>query len=325
MKVLVVGGAGYIGSFVVRKLIEGNFEVLVVDNLSTGHKESVPASMLEVLDVTNQEALKEVFSTNSILAILHLANFSDPYDSFKKPYAYFRDNFLTTLNLLDCAREARVKKFIYASSYNIYGFPVNDPVYEDYPVDLRSVYAETKISCERLLGWYDLLYGVRSVVLRLASVGGASLDGNMGEDKKDCLGIVSQISKASMTDGVFRIPGVDFETNDGTFIRDYIHVEDVAEAFIKALKFLTTSPKSDVFNIGGGKGYSVKELCALAEEQTGKALNLVPLNSKRIDPPKIVTSNSKAYDMLSWSPKYSIKDLIETSVYFWAKHPEGLN
>lgn len=323
MKVLVCGGAGFIGSVLVRNLLKNNFEVVVFDNLSTGHKEALGSATFIAGDLLDKNTLQQVFNKHSFGAVINLAVLSDPLESLQNPYLYFTANSNSILNLLECMREASVKKIIYASSSSVYGRPKVLPVNEDAPLNIESVFAETMNTSEKLLGWHDLLYGIKAISLRCFEVAGATIDGNLGEDKKVNEGLVSTLVKAASSDGVFRLPGSNCNTRDGSFVRDYLHVEDFSDAVLKSIEYLFRNPRSEIFNIGSARGFSVKEVVAEVEAQTGRKLVVIPQPKRKSEPDEVWTDNTRIKTQLNWEPKHSLTDIVQTSLYFHAKHPGG--
>ncbi len=320
MRVLVCGGAGYIGSIIVRKLIENDFDVTALDNLSTGHKESIPSSKLIVSDLLNKPEIEEIFNSNSFQVVIHVA--IKP-DLALDPYTCIYNNLNATLNLLECMAKKDVRKVIFASSYEIYGKPERNPVSEEDKVNVQTIFAESLNMIERLLGWYDIKYGIKAISLRTFCVGGATLDGNTGEDNGEYESVIPNVIKAALSDGVLRLSGTDFNTFDGTKILDFIHVEDVAEAFVKSIEYLHRNQRSEIFNIGSGRGQTVKELITEVENQTGKKLNVVPTAKRSGEIDSIWSDITSAKSLLSWEPKFGLSDIIQTAIYWHVKHPNG--
>ena len=320
MRVLVTGGAGYIGSILVRKLIENDFDVIALDNLSTGHKESIPASKLITSDLLNKKEVEESFKSQTFQLVIHLAIKSG---ATTDPYTCIYSNLNSTLNLLECMSNSQARKIIVCSSYEVYGKPDKNIVSEESRINIQSVYAESINMIERFLGWYDLMHGIKAISLRTFCVSGASLDGNTGEDKEEYECVIPNVVKAALGDGVLRLSGADFKTSDGTRILDYVHVDDMADAFIKAIEYLHRSGRSEIFNIGSGIGHSVKEIITEVENQTGKKLNVVPFPKKASEVDAIWADITQARNLLSWEPKFSLSDMIQTAIYWHVKHPNG--
>src|SRR3989344_824519 len=325
MRVLLCGGAGFIGSVLVRKLLEANNEVTVFDNFSTGHKEAVKICKVIEGDLLNFNSIDGALKTSAFNLVINLSGNTASKNSFEEPYLCLKSNITASLNLVEAMKQNSVKRLIFASSSEIYGKADFLPVNEDSDFGTETVFSETLVFIERIFGWYDLLFGIKTISLRLFEVAGAMADGSIGEDKGALSSDVSVLSKAALSDGVFRMHGSDFETYDGTYIKDYVHVEDVAEAFIKSAEHLSKKPKSEIFNVCSSHGFSVKDVITEVELQTGRKINTVTSPRRKGDVDSLWADNKKAKTELSWEPKNSLADIVRSSLYWHAKRPGGFD
>lgn len=324
MKILVTGGAGYIGSITAAELLKEGFEVVVFDNLSEGHREAVSCPII-VGDLVNKKSLEKVFGRGEFEAVIHFANKALAPESMEKPYEYFRNNVLGGLNLLEIMNDSKVDKIIFSSSCAVYGYPEKLPVDEKSPLSPVSVYGETKVMFEKMLLWYEKIYGTKYISLRYFNAAGATLDGKWGEDHERETHIIPIALQVAM--GLrkrFILFGDDYRTKDGTCIRDYIHVVDLARAHILALKYLLKEGKSEIFNLGAGRGYSNKEVLEMVKKVTGRGFE-VKLGKRRLgDPDAIYADNKKIKKVLGFEPKYSDLGTIVKTAWSWHKaHPKG--
>lgn len=317
-KILVTGGAGYIGSVTVAALQAKNYEVIVVDNLSKGHKETVNAKLL-IGDLKDKHFLQSI--NDDFDAVIHFAASTLAGESMQQPEIYFENNILGGLNLLELMRKKNVKNIIFSSTCAIYGSPEQLPVTENEKQKPESVYGESKLMFEKTLRWYDEIYGVKHINLRYFNAAGASLDGKLGEEHSPETHIIPIALEAASTGKSFLLFGTDYPTSDGTCIRDYIHVEDLAMAHIQALEVLDKTQKSDSFNLGTGMGYSNKEVLDMIMQVTGREIRIVYEKRRPGDPPVIYADNKKAKEMLSFSPKHSdLETIVRTAWEFYKKH-----
>lgn len=326
MKVLVTGGAGYIGSHVVRALIEGGHTVTVFDNLSAGHRDAVhPDAALVVGDLLHEPDLQALFDNSSGFdGIMHFASHIQVGESMQKPFKYFRDNVFAVTYLLQYAVEAGVRRFILSSTANLYDEPQSIPITEDEPVIPGSVYGETKQSAERLLHWMDEIYGMKSVCLRYFNASGAHPSGEIGEDhdpETHLIPLVLQVALGQRES--ISMFGTDYDTPDGTCIRDYVHVMDLADAHIRALQALEDG-QSRVYNLGSGNGYSVREVIETARAVTGHAIPAIDAPRRAGDLPALVADSTKIRQELGWEPQYnSLEQIIATAWRWHRAHPRG--
>ncbi|ERM91381.1 UDP-glucose 4-epimerase [Caldanaerobacter subterraneus subsp. yonseiensis KB-1] len=325
MAILVCGGAGYIGSHAVVALLKRNEEVVVVDNLATGHSESVLGGKLYIGDLRDEDFLDKVFSENDIEAVMHFAASSLVGESVENPFKYYENNVCGTLSLLKAMKKHGVKKIVFSSTAAVYGEPERIPIKEEDRTEPTNPYGETKLAIEKMLKWADTAYGIKYVALRYFNVAGALETGEIGEDhspETHLIPIVLQVALGKR-DKVM-IYGDDYPTKDGTPIRDYIHVMDLVDAHILALEKLRKENKSEVYNLGNGEGFTVKEVIEVARKVTGHPIPAEVTGRRPGDPAVLVASSEKAMKDLGWRPKYaSLEEIIE-SAWMWHKnHPNG--
>jgi UDP-glucose 4-epimerase len=319
MKILVTGGAGYIGSVTVKRLLEKKHDVTVLDNLIYGHRESVTCPLI-VEDLTNKDRLFSTLKNSNFDAVIHFAAYALAGESMTDPYKYFYNNIQGGLNLLELMKEKSIKYIIFSSSCSVYGNPNTLPVIESTPISPVSVYGESKAMFENILSWYSKIFGIKYVALRYFNAAGASLDGTLGENHSPETHIIPTAISCAIKDREFSIFGKDYKTPDGTCIRDYIHVEDLANVHILALQKIIKENKNDIYNIGSGKGYSNLEIVRMVEDVSNTKLKLKYEKPRLGDPPVIYANNKKATDELGFIPKYSeLRTIIETA-YNWLRH-----
>lgn len=322
--ILVAGGAGYIGSHTVKELQNQGNEITVFDNLIYGHKEAVSCSLVAG-DLLNKTEVEKIFQKNKFDAVIHFAAYSQAGESMENPAKYFENNIQGGLNLLEEMRKNDVKHIIFSSTAAVYGFPKNLPVKETDEYKPSSVYGESKLAFERILKWYDEIFGIKSVCLRYFNACGASLDGSIGEDHKPETHIIPIAMQAALGQRKsFNIFGNDYNTPDGTCIRDYIHVLDLAFAHIKALDYLSRENMRNTFNLGTGRGYSNKEIIDMVKKIAGVDFPVIIGPRRPGDPDAVYADSSKAKSQLNWEAKYSdIETIIETAWNWHKSHPEG--
>lgn len=325
MKILVTGGAGYIGSLTVKLLQEKGHEVVVFDNLVYGHKEAVSASLVQGDLAENKEKLDKVFQDNSFEAVIHFAAYAAAGESMQNPYKYFYYNLIGGLNLLEAMVENKVKYIVFSSSCTVYGNVKKLPVSEEAPINIVNVYGETKYTFEKMLDWYDKIFGLKSARPRYFNASGAALDGSLGEDHEPETHIIPNAIKAALGQiPYFSLYGNDYPTKDGTPIRDYIHVLDLADVHLKALDYLMNGGRSDYFNVGVGRGYSNKEVVEMVKKVSGKDFEMRVLPRRSGDADAIYADNTKAKKVLGWEPKYSDLETIVKTAHLWhSTHPQG--
>lgn len=327
MSILITGGAGYIGSHVAKAMSEQNKEVVVYDNLSTGHREAVEGLGIPLVvgDIKNKDLLIETFKKYKVQGVIHFAASSLVGESVENPYKYYENNLYATMELLDAMKTADVKKIVFSSTAATYGEPVNIPILETDPTVPTNPYGNTKLSMEQMMKWFDAAYGVKYVSLRYFNAAGADQSGLIGELHNPETHLIPIVLQAAIgkRESV-SIFGDDYNTKDGTCVRDYIHVNDLAEAHILALDYLLSDGESDVFNLGSGKGFTVKEMIEAARRVTGKEIKAVQAARRSGDPAVLIASSDKIKAKLGWSPKYDdIEVIIRDAWNFMLHHPEG--
>ena len=325
MKVLVTGGAGYIGSHVVQLLAERNYDVVVFDNLSKGNRGAVhPDATLIIGDLHDKAALAAAFKAHQIEGILHFASQIQVSESMRKPFNYLRDNLYTFINLLECASQHEVKRFILSSTANLYDQPAHIPIDESEALNPGSIYGETKYMAERLLAWMDRLYGIKYCCLRYFNACGAHPDGHIGEahdPESHLIPLVLQVALGQRE--AIEIYGVDYDTPDGACIRDYVHVLDLARAHILALEALAHG-ESRVYNLGSGSGYSVREVINAARKVTGHPIPTIDAPRRPGDLPVLVADSEKIGRELGWETDYNnLEAIIQTAWNWHRRHPKG--
>jgi UDP-glucose 4-epimerase len=325
-KILVTGGAGYIGSFMVRELQQKGFDVVILDNLSQGHAESVKDFRLEQIDlVTEKEKIDSLLTLEKFDGVVHMASFIQMGESFKDPSKYYKNNVVGFLNLLDSMKEHGVSNIIFSSSAGIYGNPVKVPIVEDDPKNPLNPYGETKYQIERILEDYDTAYGIKFTAIRYFNAAGAALDGSIGEDHPEESHLIPNVIKSVLNNSEFNLFGDDYNTPDGTCVRDYVHVLDLVETHSLALNRLISGGKSVFYNAGIGRGYSNKEVIAEVEKTTGSKVNVKTLPKREGDANALFADIGKIKQELNWVPKYSLSDIVK-SAYLWHRdHPSGYN
>jgi len=323
-KILVTGGAGYIGSFIVRKLKDAGFATLILDNLSKGHREAVADFELVKIDlVTEKEKLDELFAKEKFAGVIHMAAFIQMGESYEKPGMYFRNNVVSSLNLLEVMAKHGISNFVFSSSAGVYGEPENLPIKEDDPKDPANPYGETKLMVERMLPWFDKAHGLKFMSIRYFNAAGAALDGGIGSDAPNESHLIPRALVAALKGEEFTLFGGDYKTVDGTCVRDYIHVLDLADAHVLALKELMNGAESNFYNAGYGKGYSNKQVVEMIKEVTGLDFKVKIGPRRPGDTAALVASIDKIKADFGWEPKYGLKEIIE-SAYLWHKnHPKG--
>ncbi|MDA9461317.1 UDP-glucose 4-epimerase [Enterococcus mundtii 3F] len=326
MTILVLGGAGYIGSHAVDQLIEKGYDVAVVDNLLTGHRQAVhtDARFYEG-DIRDKEFLRGVFQKETIEGVLHFAASSLVGESVEKPLVYFNNNVYGMQVLLEVMHEFDVKRIVFSSTAATYGEPKESPITEESPTNPKNPYGESKLMMEKMMKWCDEAYGMRYVALRYFNVAGAKSDASIGEDhtpETHLVPIILQVALGQRES--LAVYGDDYDTPDGTCIRDYVQVEDLIAAHILALEYLKAGNESNFFNLGSNKGYSVKEMLEAAREVTGRDIPAKMAPRRAGDPSRLVASSEKARSILGWAPEYTdVKEIIKTAWAWHESHPNG--
>ncbi len=320
--ILVTGGAGYIGSHAVKALQHAGYGVVVLDNLVYGHRdivEDVLKAELVVGDTSDRPFLDRLFSTHHIDAVMHFSAYAYVGESVTDPAKYYRNNVIGTLTLLEAMMAASVKKFVFSSTCATYGVPKIVPIPEDHPQDPINPYGATKLMVERILADFDPAYDFKSVCFRYFNAAGADPEGLLGEDHDPETHLIPLVLMTAMGKREsISIFGTDYPTPDGTCIRDYIHVSDLADAHILGLEYLLQGGNSGAFNLGNGLGFSVKEVIDAAREITGREIKVIECDRRPGDPPALVGSSDKARTILGWKPQYpEIKDILS---HAWKWH-----
>lgn len=326
MSILVCGGAGYIGSHTVALLKEQGREVIVIDSLYKGHKEAVPSGVtLYQGDLRDKEFLARVFSTNSIEAIIDFAADSLVGESVNEPLKYFNNNVYGTLCLLETMNEFGVKYIVFSSTAATYGEPERTPILETDLTIPTNPYGETKLTVEKMLKWCSEAYGIHYTALRYFNAAGAHISGKVGEDhtpESHLIPIILQVALGKRDH--IQVFGDDYPTIDGTCVRDYIHVTDLSEAHILALDKMMQTNTSNIFNLGNGLGFSVKEVIDVARKVTGHPIPAVIVARRAGDPATLIASSAKAVKELNWHPKFNtLEQIIHSAWEFHKTHPNG--
>jgi UDP-glucose 4-epimerase len=320
----VTGGAGYIGSHTVRLLLEQGHDVSVVDNLSKGHRRNVPAERLHELDLADTDALTSLLRQSGAEAVVHFAAFIAVGESMREPERYFTNNVGGSLSLLTAMVRAGVKHMVFSSTAAVYGNPHAVPIREDFPIQAVNPYGESKVMVETLLRWFDRIHGLTSVSLRYFNASGADPRGRLGEEHDPETHLIPLLFRAIVTGQPVTVFGDDYETPDGTCIRDYIHVDDLAQAHILALEHLLSGGASDQFNVGTGSGHSVLEVIRAVEEVTGRKVPRVAGPRREGDPPSLVAASDKLRNRLTWNPRYAdLRTIVEHAWNFAGKRRAG--
>lgn len=327
MNILVTGGAGYIGSHNVIALLDAGYNVVIFDNLELGHAETVETlkninsngKVIDFIqgDLLSIEDIKSVFKKHKIDAVIHFAAYSQVGESVKNPQKYYYNNVYGTLNLLNAAIENKVNKIVFSSTAATYGEPIYTPIDENHPQNPINTYGKTKLMIESIMDDYDKAYGLKSVRLRYFNVAGADSKCRVGEWHEPETHLIPNILKSTFGSGkTFQMFGTDYTTKDGTCVRDYINVEDLANAHILALKYLLNGGKTNFFNLGTNEGNSVKEVFEVCEKVTGKNIPVEIKDRRAGDPATLIADNKKAKEILGWLPSKTLEESIQ-SAYLW--------
>ena len=324
--ILVCGGAGYIGSHAVRQLIDKGEEVIIVDNLETGHEDAIhPKAKFYKVDIRDEKSLYKVFEENKIDEVIHFAANSLVGESMTNPLKYFNNNVHGTEVLLKVMVAHDVNKIVFSSTAATYGEPKNIPILESDETNPTNAYGETKLCMEKMMKWADKAHGVKYISLRYFNVAGAHVSGEIGEDHNPETHLIPLILQVPLGKREFiSIFGDDYETHDGTCIRDYIHVTDLADAHILAVHKLREGSESNIYNLGSGNGFTVKEMIEAARKVTEHEIPAKVCERRAGDPAKLVASSEKARRELGWNPKYeNVEDMISSAWNWHKNHPNG--
>jgi UDP-glucose 4-epimerase len=316
--ILIVGGAGYIGSHINKELTKQGYKTVIFDSLVKGHKEAVKWGEFYDGDLNNIEDIRGVFKQYKIEAVLHFAAFIEVGESVKDPQKYYQNNVVNTLSLFKVMLENEVKKIIFSSTAATFGNPEYTPIDEKHPQVPINPYGQAKLVVEKILRDYDTAYGMKYIALRYFNACGADLETEIGENhipESHLIPLILDAAAGKRED--IKIFGSDYPTPDGTCVRDYVHVVDLAQAHILALKRLIDGGESDAFNLGNGKGFSVKEVIEAAKKITGIDFKVTMAERRAGDPPTLVADSKKAKEVLGWQPQYADLETIIGSAWKW--------
>lgn len=322
MKFLVCGGAGYIGSHMVRYLLKREHDVVVYDDLSTGHRESVPAGTLVVGDIGDASAMEQLFARHRFDAVMHFCARSLVGESVSKPFLYYTNNVARTLVLLEAMQAAGVDRLVFSSTAAVFGNPQTPLITEQHPTDPINPYGQSKLMVEKILADAANAYGLRSVALRYFNAAGADPSGEIGEAHSPETHLIPNVLRSLLGQGTaLKVFGSDYATRDGTCVRDYVHVNDLASAHLKAVDFMLDHEGAHIFNLGNGEGFSVREVIAAAERVTAQEVSYDMVARRPGDPPTLVASGQLARERLGWQPEFTRLDDILASAWHWHTKP----
>ena len=324
MSVLVTGGAGYIGSHTVRQLRARGDDVVVIDSLRTGHREAVGDAPLVVGTVSDEVLVSRVLREHEVTAIIHFAALKNPGESMVDPGGYFRENVGGTLTLLDAACDAGIDRIVFSSSCSVYGTPTELPVDESAPLRPESPYGQSKLMGEQMLEWFDRCRNLRSISLRYFNASGASATTAIGEDWDVSQNLIPLVMKGTLGRGpAVKVFGTDYPTPDGTAIRDYVHVDDLADAHLRALDHLASGGATAAVNLGTGNGSSVQEILDATERISGRPVPREYTDRRPGDPVAVYADNAYARDLLGWAPRAGLEQIIASAWNWHSHHPDG--
>lgn len=325
MAILVTGGLGYVGSHAVKQLVDRGEQVICLDNLVFGHEQAACGSEVVIGDIGDQELLRKVFSSHKIDALMHFAAFASVPESVADPQKYYVNNISKSLAMIQVMLEFDVKMMIFSSSAATFGEPTEVPVLEDHPKDPTNPYGRSKLMLEHILKEYEHAYGLRSISFRYFNASGADPSGLIGEDHKPEHHLVPLVLQVPLGQREsIMVFGTDWPTPDGTCVRDYIHVSDLAQAHMLGLDALRSGKQTTAYNLGNGNGYSVLEVIKVAEKVTGKSIKVVPADRRPGDPAVLVASSAKISTELGWKPNYPDLETIIRHAWNWhIAHPNG--
>jgi len=318
MKFLITGGAGYIGSFMVKRLLDDGHEVVVADSLERGYDSSLdPRSKFVKGNLLDTSFINELFSQHSFDCVMHFAAYISVGESMEHPGLYFRNNVFTTVSLLDAMKEHGIKKFIFSSTGTVYGTPTVNPIPETHVKNPENPYAESKLMVEKVLHWYYVAHGIGSAVLRYFNASGAAPDGSLGEKHDPETHLIPNAIKAALANSEFNLYGDDYSTVDGTCVRDYIHVLDLVEAHVLTLKKLDEQNGEYLYNVGTGKGSSNKEVVEMVKKISGVEFPVTIKERRPGDVSETVADPTKIKSELGFEPKYSDLETIVKTAWAW--------
>lgn len=325
MSIVVTGGAGYIGSHTVQAIVEQRKEVIVIDNLSTGHQESILEAKFVKCDIKDKDKLSDIFEKYKPEAVIHFAASSLVGESMHSPEKYYSNNVMGTLSLLEVMLEHKVNKIVFSSTAATYGDPIRTPISEFESSHPTNTYGETKLAIERMMHWFEVAHGIKFVALRYFNAAGAHPTHNIGEDHTPETHLIPIVLQVAMNQRPhISVYGNDYDTKDGTCIRDYIHVCDLANAHVKAVQYLINDNPSAILNLGNGEGYSVEEIVQAARNVTGHDIPAIIENRRAGDPAILIADATKARELLGWSPRWTnIEDIISSAWKWHKNNPHG--
>jgi UDP-glucose-4-epimerase GalE len=322
--VLVTGGAGYIGSHACKALGRAGYRVVVLDNLSAGHREAVRWGELMKGDVSDVAAIREALRLHNLSAVMHFAALLDVGESVREPIRYYRNNVTGTLNVLEAMAAERVRHFVFSSTCATYGEPVETPIPESHPQRPINAYGQGKLAVEEALPHIERASGIRWIALRYFNAAGADPDGELGEDHVPEIHVIPRALSAAAAGAPFQVFGDDYPTPDGTCLRDYTHVSDLADAHVKALQVLMQGGPSSAYNLGTGRPHSVKEVIGAVERVTGRRIQWTLAPRRPGDPAALYAAVQKAQRALGWSPRFPDLEAIVRTAWEWHRtHPHG--
>jgi UDP-glucose 4-epimerase len=322
--ILVTGGAGYIGTHVVKELLHQGHRPIVFDNLQTGHRKAVKNALFIEGDLSDQKKLAEVFQDNSIDAVMHFAADCLVGESVQNPVKYFNNNVKNSLKLIEIIEQFKVNKIVFSSSAAVYGEPKIIPIPEDHPCIPTNPYGETKWIFEKVLQAFHHAGKLNYISLRYFNAAGADPEGEIGEDHSPETHLIPLVIQAALDGNPVPVFGTDYNTPDGTCIRDYIHVMDLGHAHLLALQKLEQEQLSGIYNLGNGNGYSVREVIQTVKKVTGKKINSIDSPRRPGDPARLVASSEKIREELGWIPRYpDLETIVKTAWEWYRRHPKG--
>jgi UDP-glucose-4-epimerase GalE len=322
--VLVTGGAGYIGSHACKALDRAGYRVVVFDNLCAGHREAVRYGELVLGDITDGDAVREALRRHRPSAVMHFAALLDVSESVREPARYYRNNVIGALSVLEAMAAERVPSFVFSSTCATYGEPIETPIAETHPQHPINSYGETKLAVERALPHFERAYGLRSTALRYFNAAGADPDGEIGEDHSPEIHLIPRAIEAARGGPGLQLFGDDYPTRDGTCLRDYVHVSDLAEGHVQALRALVETGESGAYNLGTGHPHSVRDVIGAVERMSGRSIPVTIAPRRAGDPAALYAAAQKAVSGLGWRPRFSDLETIVRTAWDWHRtHPHG--
>ena len=321
---LVTGGAGYIGSHAAKALARAGYRVVVYDSLVAGHRQAATFGDFVQGDITDTDTLRDTLRTHEIAAVMHFAAFLDVGESVRDPVRYYRNNVVGALSVLEAMTAANVKRFVFSSTCATYGEPIETPIAETHAQKPINSYGETKLAVERALPHFARAHGLQSIALRYFNAAGADPDGEIGEDHSPEIHVIPRAIEAAAGGPGLQVFGDDYPTPDGTCLRDYIHVSDLADAHVRALEALVETGKSGAYNLGTGHPHSVKEVIGAVEKVTGKKVPWTLGPRREGDPAVLYAAPDKARAELHWTPRFpALQQIVDTAWNWHRRHPHG--